>query len=75
MLNRSNLFLAALLGVQVVFLAIYVVTTAGTESRKVAPILADIAVADVDRLTIADNLDNEMVFARGEARLGAAQCR
>lgn len=67
MLNRSNLFLAALLAVQVVLLAIAVITTAGTETRRVAPILADIAVTDVDRVTIADNLENDMTFARGEA--------
>ena len=67
MLNRSNLFLAALLAVQVVLLAIAVVTTTGTESRTVAPILANIAAADAERLTIADNLENEMTFARGEA--------
>lgn len=67
MLNRTNLFLAALLVAQVALLAISVVTTAGTESRTVKPILSGIAVADVDRLTIADNLENQMTFARGEA--------
>ena len=67
MLNRTNLFLAALLAIQVVLLAIAVVTTTGTESRTVAPILANIAVADIERLTIADNLENEMTFARGDA--------
>ena len=66
MLNRTNLFLAALLLVQAVVLAASVVLTAGTESRTVAPILSDVAVADVDRLIIADNLENEMTFARGE---------
>lgn len=67
MLNRNNLFLVALLLVQVVLLAIAVVTTTGTESRTVAPILGDIAAADVERLSIADNLENEMSFARSEA--------
>lgn len=66
MLNRTNLFLAALLVVQIALIALVVVTTTGTEARAVMPILADIAVADVDRLTIADNLENEMTFARGE---------
>ena len=67
MLNRSNLFLAALLALQVVLLAIVAVTSTGTETRTVAPLLADVALADVDRLLIADNLENEMTFARGEA--------
>ncbi len=67
MLNRSNLFLAALLAVQAVLLAIVAFATAGSEARAVEPILSGIAVADVDRLTIADNLENEMIFARGEA--------
>ena len=67
MLNRTNLFLAALLVVQVLLLAVSVLTTTGTESRRVELILADIAVADVAGLIIADNLENEMTFARGEA--------
>ncbi len=67
MLNRTNLFLAALLVVQALLLAVSVLTTTGTAARTVAPILADIAAADIDRLIIADNLDNEMTFARGDA--------
>lgn len=66
MLNRSNFFLAALLAVQVVLLAVGVVLTSGTESRTIAPILAGIATADIERLIIADNLENEMTFARGD---------
>lgn len=66
MLNRTNLFLAALLVVQVVLLAVSVVTTTGTETRTVTPILSGIAIADVERLLIADNLENEMTFARGD---------
>ena len=67
MLNRTNLYLAALLAVQAVLLAVSVVTTTGTESRTVTPILSDIAIADVERLLIADNLENEMTFARGDS--------
>ena len=67
MLNRSNLFLAALLVVQALLLAVSVLTTTGTATRTVAPILADIASAEGDRLIIADNLENEMTFARGDA--------
>ena len=67
MLNRTNLFLAALLVVQAILLAVSVVTTTGTAARTVAPIMADIAAADIDRLIIADNLEKEMTFARGDA--------
>ncbi len=67
MLNRTNLLLAALLLVQALLLAVSVVTTTGTTARTVAPILADIAAADIDRLIIADNLENEMTFARDAA--------
>ncbi len=64
MLTRSNLFLAALLVVQIVLLAISVVVATGTESRTIEPILAGLAAADVERITVADNLDNQMTFAR-----------
>ena len=67
MLTRSNLFLAALLAVQVILLAVAALATTGTESRTVTPFLAQVAIADVDRLLIADNLENEMTFARGDA--------
>ena len=67
MLNRTNLFLAALLVVQAILLAVSVVTTTGTAVRTLAPILADIASTEVDRLIIADNLEKEMTFARGDA--------
>ncbi len=66
MLNRTNLFLAALLALQVVLLAVAVLSTTGTESRTIEPILADIATVEVDRLTIADNLEHQMTFARGD---------
>ena len=66
MLTRSNLFLAALLVVQIVLLAISVVVTNGTESRTTEPILAGMAAADVERITVADNLENQMTFARNE---------
>lgn len=67
MLNRTNLYLAALLALQVILLAVVAVTSTGTESRMVAPILSEVAIADVGRLLIADNLENEMTFARGES--------
>ena len=64
MLNRSNLFLAGLLLAQIILLAISALITGGTEGRQVQPILSGVAVADVERLTIADDLDNAMTFAR-----------
>lgn len=66
MVNRSNLFLAALLAVQIVFLAISALTSTGTVARAIEPILAELPVADVERLRIADNLENEMTFARAD---------
>ena len=66
MLTRSNLFLSALLVVQIVLLAISVFVTTGTESRTTEPLLAGMAAADVERITVADNLENQMTFARNE---------
>ncbi len=67
MLNRSNRFLVALLVAQIVLLAIAALMTGGTEERQVQPILSDVAADDVERITIADDLDNVMTFARGDA--------
>ncbi len=64
MLNRSNLFLAALLLAQIVLIAISALLTGGAEERAVQPILAKMAATDVERVTITDDLDNEMIFAR-----------
>ena len=65
MLNRSNLVLAALLLAQVVLIAASTLLTGGREDTAVAPILGLLAVADVERITIADDLDNSMTFALG----------
>ena len=64
MLNRSNLFLAALLAGQVVLLAIMTLIAGGREGRQVAPLLEGLSPAEVERVVIADDLDNEMTFAR-----------
>ena len=66
MLNRSNRFLVALLLAQIVLLAIAALITGGTEGRQIQLILSDMAAADVERTTIADDLDNVMTFARGD---------
>lgn len=64
-INRSNLFLAALLFVQLLLLAISAITSTGTESRRVEPIMGELTAADVEGITIADDLNNVMTFARG----------
>lgn len=64
MLNRSNLYLAALLAAQIILLAVAALTAGGTEGRQIQPILSDIVAAEVARITIADDLENEMTFAR-----------
>ena len=64
MLNRSNIFMVFLLAIQLVLLAISVVTTAGTESRQTAPILTGIAATAVERFSFSDDLDNTVTVAR-----------
>ena len=66
MLKRSNIALAALLLAQLVVLAVSTLLTGGRESRAVQPALEDMEVADIERVMIADDLDNEMIFARGD---------
>ncbi len=65
MLNRSNLFLAALLAGQVVLLAILTLVSGGAEGRRVVPLLEGMSQADIERVMIADDLDKAMTFARG----------
>ncbi len=64
MLSRSNILLAILLLAQGVLLAISVLISSGTEARPVEPLAAGIAAADVERFSFADDLDNEVTFAR-----------
>ena len=65
MLNRSNLFLATLLLAQVLLIAVSTLLTGGREERGVEAILGELSVADIERIMIADDLDNAMTFARG----------
>ncbi|MCY3833983.1 MAG: DUF4340 domain-containing protein [Chloroflexi bacterium] len=67
MLKRSNVLLAIVLVAQLILLAISVVTSSSTEARPAEPILAGMTAADVERISFADELDNEVIFARGEA--------
>ena len=65
MLSRSNLLLVALLVVQLILLAISVVTSSGTEARPVEKLIAGMTAADIDELSFTDDLENEVTFARG----------
>ena len=66
MLSRSNVLLLALLIVQIVLLAIAVLTMSGTQARPVEPILSGMTVADIERLYFTDDLGNEVGVARSE---------
>ena len=66
MLSRSNLLLIALLAIQLVLLAISVVTSAGTEARPVEPILFGMSATDIEVMSFTDDLDNEVKLARRE---------
>ena len=67
MLNRSNRILLALLGAQIILLAATALLTGGGESRSLEPLLAGIAVEDIDHFSFTDDLDNALTFARGDA--------
>lgn len=66
MLSRSNVLLLVLLVVQLVLLAISVITTSGTQARPVEPIVAGMKVADIERMYFTDDLDNEVTVARSD---------
>ena len=65
-MRRSNLLLITLLVVQLILLAISVVTSSGTEARPVEPILAGMSAADIEIMSFTDDLDNEVKLARRE---------
>ena len=66
MLNRSNILLAVVLGVQIVLVAISVAARTGTENRAVQPLLPGLNTVEVLELVIADNLGNSLRIARGD---------
>ncbi|MDE2777822.1 MAG: DUF4340 domain-containing protein [Chloroflexota bacterium] len=66
MLSRSNVLLLVLLVVQLVLLAISVITTSGTQAPTVEPIVLGMKVADIERLYFTDDLGNEVTVARRE---------
>ncbi len=65
MLSRSNVLLFFVLGVQLVLLALSVLTSARGQARPVEPILAALNAATIDRLHFTDDLGNEVTIARG----------
>jgi hypothetical protein len=66
MLSRGNLLLIGLLVVQLILLAISVVTSSSTEARPPEPILATLSAADIEIIRFSDNLDSEVKLARGD---------
>ena len=66
MVSRGNLLLLAILVLQLVLLAVSVVTTSGTEARPVEPILAGMDAADIESFSFTDDLDNAVTIARGD---------
>ena len=66
MLSRGNLLLITILVVQLILLAISVVTSSGTESRPIEAILAGMRAADIEIMGFTDDLENEVKLARRE---------
>ena len=64
MLSRSNALLVVVLLVQLVLLAIAVLTSAGEQTRAIELILPNMTVAEIDRLHFTDDLGNEVTVAR-----------
>ncbi len=67
MMNRVNLALTILLAAQAALIAVSVLGSANTTTRAIEPLLAGLSAADIDRLVIADELDNTVAFGRGDA--------
>lgn len=66
MLNRGNMVLAILLLIQIALLGITAISATRPGTAPTEPLLAAFSVEAVARMTIADNLDNEIVLARSE---------
>ena len=64
MMSRGNILLAILLLAQVVLLAISVVLSSDAVARPIEPIVAGLAAADVEAISFADDLANEVTIAR-----------
>lgn len=64
MISRSNVLLASLLAVQIVLLAVSVMTSGGAESRTIEPLVVGISASEVERMTIATSPDDAVTFMR-----------
>ena len=67
MLNRNNLFLVGLLVIQMIALAVTVVTSTGSEAREIESIVANMNAEVVERISIADDAGTSLTFARSDA--------
>ena len=66
MLNRNNLFLVGLLVIQMIALAVTVVTSTGSEAREIESIVANMNAEAVERISIADDAGTSLTFARSD---------
>ena len=64
MISRINLALALLLAAQIALLGVIALTTGGSQSHAVEPIVKGMTATDIDSLTIASAPDDEITFAR-----------
>ena len=66
MLNRSNLILAVLLLIQLTLLGIAAISAARIEPARTEPLLTAFSTEAVERITVADDLGNEVSLAKNE---------
>ena len=66
MLNRSNLILAVLLLIQLALLGIAAISAARLEPARTEPLLTAFSTEAVERITVADDLGNEVSLAKNE---------
>lgn len=66
MLNRSNLILAVLLLIQLTLLGIAAISATRLEPARTEPLLTAFSTESVDRITVADDLGNEVSLAKNE---------
>ena len=66
MSNRSNLILAVLLLIQLTLLGIAAISAARLEPARTEPLLTAFSTEAVERITVADDLGNEVSLAKNE---------
>ncbi|MCY3572749.1 MAG: DUF4340 domain-containing protein [Chloroflexi bacterium] len=67
MISRSNVILAGLLVGQVLLLAASLVSSRGTQSRAIEPIVAGLSAPEIERMTIVSSPEDSVIFARKDA--------